>query len=442
MAYDIERVGWRLALAFALLPSCDRPQLGGHGGAPSAASATAPSSAPKSTPAPEPQRPRVASVVLITVDALRPDQPWAGNEELLTPHLSRLAAKSVVYTRAYALAHFTTASLNGMLASRYPSELVRTMCHLGGYDIPNSLAPTLQKAGVATFAAHGHAIFAGNSAPRAGFDEWQLIRGAAGRMQTKGAVTGADIAQLLSGYLEREPPAKKQFAWAHFVDPHHSYVSHPDFPARSTAPRAVYDSEVAYTDSVIGGVLDSIARSGRANTTAIIVTADHGEAFGEHGSVYHGSSLHEEEVRVPLIVFVPGVKPKTIDTPRSAIDLAPTIAALLDIEAPATWRGQSLLSDLEGRAPETRAVVIDVPAAATATAKRAVIRDNIKVILVGNSAEQVFDLKSDPQERAPLDGDRAASATRQVRSDLQTIRSVTAAPCEGSPRGVAGDEGI
>lgn len=367
-------------------------------------------------------------MVLITVDTLRADQPWVGYQAVATPSLSGLAAKSVVYTRAYALAHFTTASLNGMLASRYPSELSRSDCDLGRYDIPESLAPTLKAAGVTTFAAHGHAIFVGDSAPRRGFDEWRLIVGAAGRMQTAGAVTGPDIAQLVTSYFEQDRPKTSLFAWVHFVDPHDSYVAHARFPPRGKEPRQVYDSEVASTDAAIGSVLESIERSGMASSTAILVTADHGEAFGEHGTTKHGSSLYEEEVRVPLLLYVPGVEPKTIDTPRSALDIAPTVAQLLGVDRPPAWLGVSLLEDLKAAPPAARTVIVDVPAAYSRPPRQAVIRGQSKVMLQGSSA-QAFDLALDPEERSPLPDDAAKGPIARARQDLEGLRSIAGKLC-------------
>ncbi|HYJ07694.1 MAG TPA: sulfatase, partial [Polyangiaceae bacterium] len=370
----------------------------------------------------------IQNVVLITVDTLRADQPWVGYQNVATPYLSRLAAKSVVYTRAYALAHFTTASLNGLLASRFPSELSRSDCDLGRYDIPESLAPTLKAAGIKTFAAHGHAIFVGDSAPRNGFDEWRVIYGAAGRMQTRGAVTGVDIARLVTTYLENDRPKMPLFAWAHFVDPHDSYVAHERFPPRGKQPRDVYDSEVAFTDAAIGSILESIERSGLANSTAIVLTADHGEAFGEHGSTKHGSTLYEEEVRVPLILHLPGVEPRTIGTARSAVDIAPTIAEILRVDIPKSWAGVSLLRDLTGAPLEERPVIVDVPSAYSRPPRQAVIRGQTKVIFEGGS-DQVFDLAADPEERRPLPDDAAKGPVELAREDLKRVQSIAGTAC-------------
>jgi arylsulfatase A-like enzyme len=317
-----------------------------------------------------------------------------------------------------------------MLASRYPSELSHSSCGFGYYEIPESLAPVLQSAGITTFAAHGHAIFASNTAPRVGFDVWRLISGAAGRLQANGAVTGADTARLLINYLDKERPKARLFAWIHLVDPHDSYVAHKEFPPLSERPRDVYDSEVAYTDSVIGQMLDAMERLGMRQNTAIVLTSDHGEAFGEHGTKRHGFTLYEEEVRVPLMLYLPGVEPRTIDEPRSALDVAPTVAELLATPVPKSWRGVSLLEDIRESVVEARPVLIDVPAAYSRSGQQAVVRGNTKVIFRKNSTE-VFDLAKDPEERAPLSTETASDAIELSRADLKRIQSVPETPCKG-----------
>jgi choline-sulfatase len=373
--------------------------------------------------------PNVDNVILITVDAFRADQPWSGRTEGSTPNLSRFASKSVVYTRAYSLANITTPSLCGMLSGRYPSELTRDTCVIGRCDLDGSLVPTLQAAGVRTLAAHGHAIFAGAIAPSIGFDEWKLVRGAAGRLQVEGAVTGSDQADLLIGLLDQKwPPGSKHFAWAHFVDPHDSYVKHKDFPPSAKGDRGLYDGEVAYTDAVIGRVLDHLQQSGLDERTAVIVTGDHGEAFGEHGVRRHGFSFFQEEIRVPLMVRIPGVVPREIKTPRSALDLAPTVLDLLGIRPPDRFEGVSLLRDLTGRSPAERAVIVDVPENTMRPGRRVVILGATKVIFEPGNVS-VFDLNADPGERSPIEGAAADAAKSRAESEMAVVKSVDATPC-------------
>jgi membrane-anchored protein YejM (alkaline phosphatase superfamily) len=378
--------------------------------------------------------------VLITVDALRADQPWTGYEGVATPNLSRLARESVVYTRAYAVANLTTASINGMLASRYPSELRRDMCTIGRFEIQGSLVPTLKTASIQTSAAQGHAIFAGATAPSLGFDRWRLIAGAAGRLQKSGAVTGDDIADLVLAELDQPDPKQATFVWSHFVDPHHVYVVHSAYPATSSGDRARYDSEVAYTDALIGRILQKIEHDHMAKNTAVIVTSDHGEAFGEHGFKEHGFSLYEEEIRVPLMLRIPGIEAREIQVPRSAIDLAPTIVELFGVKAPASWRGTSLGRDLGVREPESRPVIVDVPAMQGRVAQSVVIEGMSKVVFTGRKV-QAYDLAQDPGEKSPVSSTGAESAIARARQALSRIESVEATPCrQTAPPAAARDD--
>jgi membrane-anchored protein YejM (alkaline phosphatase superfamily) len=401
-------------------------QLGCKRAAVDQARPAAPAVTPDAAPA---APPTIDSVVFITVDALRADQPWTGYDLASTPNLSRLASESVVYDHAYSAANITTPSISGMLASRYPSELARDKCVFGRFDLEGSLVPTLKAAGIATTAAHGHALFAGSTAPSVGFDQWQLVRGAAGRMQVKGAVTGNDQADLFIAQLQDRPrDGKKHFAWAHFVDPHDIYVKHKLYPPSSKGPRGLYDGEVAYTDAVIGRVLDHLAQADLAKRTAIVLTADHGETFGEHGFTRHGFSLYEDEIRVPLMVRIPSVAPRKITAPRSALDVAPTIAELLGVKPPASWKGVSLLRDLTAPVPGERTVIVDIPENTWNPARRVVVFGSTKVA-IAPGAVRVFDLDADPGERSPLTGPAADAAVERAKREVAAIDSVEGTPC-------------
>jgi arylsulfatase A-like enzyme len=110
--------------------------------------------------------------------------------------------------------------------------------------------------------------------------------------------------------------------------------------------RLRYDQDIAETDAEIGIFLSRLSTQVLKNT-AIIVTADHGEAFYEHGHLYHGVSLYQEEMHVPLFIYVPGLQARRIPTPVSLIDLAPTILDLEGVASPPQFKGISLLPMME-----------------------------------------------------------------------------------------------
>jgi choline-sulfatase len=409
-----------VALTLAAIGPC-----GGRPVAPTPdASAEAPVAAEIRDASVEPTKaaPSIENVVLITIDAMRADQPWTGYTRVSTPNLSALAAKSIVYENAYALSNMTTTSLSAMLAGRYPSELARSRCPLAGYaPRADALAPTLRESGVRTVAVLGHLAFVARLVPDIGFDAWRLIENAAAPV-THGAVSGEAIAKLFARTIAEAGERGRFFAWAHFIDPHDKYVAHRDFPASDPGPRGLYDGEVAYTDAMIGRVLSSLETAPYASRTAILVTADHGEAFGEHGARKHGFSTYDEELRIPLLLYVPGIAPRRITAVRGAIDIAPTVAALLGVPAPSAWRGTSLLEDLND-VPAARPVIVDMPELDGRPPSRVVLIDGHKVV-TGAAGTRVHDLESDPGETHPFkEGaapfvDRARAAAHAVMTEV------------------------
>jgi choline-sulfatase len=201
----------------------------------------------------------------------------------------------------------------------------------------------------------------------------------------------------------------------------------------------MYDHEVAFTDKHIGRLLDWIAQQPWGAKTAIVVTSDHGEAFGEHKLIRHGFELWEELVRVPLIVHVPGIKPTRVKVRRSAIDLVPTVLDLYRIEpklgaTPSDFlSGTSLLPDLypaEGSTPEVREIFVDMPAGPNNDERRAYYKDDKKLYVSSGVRYQLFDLAADPGEKTDLEGDKEAMAAMRASYDAfrQKLREVRVKP--------------
>jgi choline-sulfatase len=407
---------------------------GGAGGAPAAdpappTAAAAPAAPPADSAPPKPWA-KVRNVLLLTVDSLRADQPWSGYAFGNTPVLSALAEKSVMFTRMYSVANHTMPSLTAVLSGRYPSELPRDRCPLTFFQWGGGVASYLAQDGVYTFASQGHAVFLGAIKPDVGFDEWHVLAHVANLKATEGAVTGEPIAAAMNDFLRRQSPGGRRFlAWSHLVDPHDAYVRHADYPPSRHPRRNVYDGEVSYEDHVIGTILDTLKERGIDQETAVILSADHGEGFAEHGYNRHGYTVYEEEVHVPFFLYVPGLPPRKIETPRSLIDLAPTLAELLGVAAPASWRGVSLLADMGPEPPKERAVLIDAPELDTRPGLRAVVRGDRKVMFIGEQLPKVFDLRADPDEKRPLAAADAAPHVEAALAALDQIEPIASMPC-------------
>src|SRR5690606_9113771 len=144
----------------------------------------------------------------------------------------------------------------------------------------------------------------------------------------------------VAAYLEREDPNRRVFTWVHLFGPHEPYEAQEgfDFGARDVD---LYDSEVREADRTLGNVVRLIRN--RDPRAVVIVTADHGEEFGDHGGRYHGSSVYDEQVRVPLVVDIPGVtEGRRVKEPVQTIDLLPTVLSGLSVPIPPRIRGRDL----------------------------------------------------------------------------------------------------
>jgi arylsulfatase A-like enzyme len=349
-------------------------------------------------------RPRFDNVVLVSIDSLRADMPWAGYPRAIAPRLTAIEARSVSYTRAYAVSSYTAMSLGGLLSGRYPGELERDGWFFGSYGKSAVFFPeVLRQAGVMTVSAHAHGYFKRNGMER-GFDRWSLVPKLKWNNLTDENVTSPEHEALAERELEAAAATGKRFfAWFHFLDPHDEYIAHPEYPAWGRSQRARYDAEVQYTDQYVGKLFDFIVSKPWGKSTVVIVTADHGEAFGEHKHWRHGFELWEPLVRVPLFFFAPGLAGKRIASPRSCIDLAPTILELLGAPAPKGLRGRSLVSELSGAELPEVPVILDLPATSDGGRRRGVMKGNRKVVAIEKDAYlKVYDLAADPGEESPI----------------------------------------
>jgi choline-sulfatase len=344
---------------------------------PSPIAATPP--APEAGPEAALQDSRPLNVLLITVDALRIDMPWAGYDKNIAPNLTALESQSVSFTHAYALSSFTAKSLGGMLAGRYPSELTRTFAFFTLYPPDNDMFPeVLQAAGVRTIGVQAHWSLKRDRGYSQGFDTWEMVPnllwGKAADTQVTGELHTREIIKTLRGELSAD---RRWFAWAHYMDPHQLYQKHEGAPDFGDSDRGRYDGEVWYADRAIGELLAFVQSQPWGEHTAIMVTSDHGEAFGEHGMGGHAFELWESLVRVPWFVRLPGVAPRRLDTARSHIDLAPTVLELMDVPRPAWLRGTSLVAELHGAPPTPRTILCDLPEDSNSERRRAVIEGNL-----------------------------------------------------------------
>ncbi len=331
--------------------------------------------------------------------------PWAGYKRNVAPNLAKLAAASVNYTQAYSISSYTAMSFGGLLSGRYPSEVERNGYFFSMWPDEVEMVPELlQKGGVRTLAGHAHWYFwKGKSGLEQGFDVWDVIDGIKKSNTTDENITSPKHLELAKAQLGNAANTKgKFFAFYYFLDPHDQYMGHDEAKFGRSA-NDMYDGELFYTDLHLGRLIDWIDQQPWGARTAIVVSGDHGETFGEHGMYRHGHELWQELVRVPLIVRMPGAKPRTIEVPRSQVDLAPTVLEWLGVPKPAGIQGTSLVPELMGATAEERPVVSDLPRTSDNDRRRAMVLGKHKLIAHGDDESfKLFDLEADPKEKKDL----------------------------------------
>jgi choline-sulfatase len=377
---------------------------------PSAADVAASESARKKLP----EKP---NVVLITIDALRADVGYMGYPRKITPNIDALAARSAIFENAYALASYTSKSLGPMLIGRYGSETHRGFLHFNRFTREDTfVSERMQKAGVRTLSVQGHWYFFKNYGFERGFDVIDTKATPPDQpVEGDRTVNGDVLSDRIIAQLDAPELTDKQFfLWSHYIDAHADYIPHEGFDFGPRKARDLYDGEVAFVDHHLGRVLAALEKKPFASRTVVIITSDHGEAFGEHNFWRHGFELWEVLVRVPLVVYVPGAEPRRIKERRSLIDIAPTLLELVSVPAPArdakdALRGKSLLPDVlgpKGAPREARPIYMDMSAGPYNDERQGYIEGDLKLVTSGGRPLNLFDLAKDPAENHDLLEDR------------------------------------
>jgi hypothetical protein len=190
-----------------------------------------------------------------------------------------------------------------------------------------------------------------------------------------------------------------------------------------------YDGCIRFVDENIGRLVDFLDESGLRDETALIITADHGEAFWEHGSGSHGYDLHEESIRVPLVISYPGklTGPAKVEAQVGLVDLLPTITDFAGLEDDEHREGASLGSVITSgrRVPAQGSLLPGDLLLAESSLRKApdskCIRTNAHKAIIepATSWVWVFDLEADPGEKVNIHGSAPAMADSLVMSLLR-----------------------
>jgi len=309
------------------------------------------------------------NILLISIDALRADHlSCYGYDRHTSPVLDAFAARGTRFSRAFVNTHGTPPSHTTLLSSLYQEShrVGIEMDFAADRSVPSGIKMVQEifaGAGWHTTAVTGGGHMSSRFGFSRGFDEYID--------PARSIDQGVEfLLENLRGPVEAGQPV---FAFFHTYEVHSPY--HPPrgfrrlFGVHTGAVKAtsealleiqtdaaevltredfdylesLYDGEIRYTDEVLGKLLASLESLGFLDDAIVVVTADHGEEFGEHGGVLHGGKLFEELLHVPLIVGGAGINRGVVDPSLvSLVDIAPTLLSLADLEIPSTMEGRNV----------------------------------------------------------------------------------------------------
>lgn len=401
---------------------------------------------------------RPPDVVLVVVDTLRADRVGAaGGRPGLTPFLDGLAAGGVTFTNAYSTSSWTNPAVATLFTSRYPSQhrVTRLDSRLGERE--TTLAETLGLAGYRRVGMVANFRLTSALGFGQGFDAWFP------HVSRLPKVPAHRIAQDTIRFYDRELAPhpwsrwtrRPLFLYLHLLEPHAPYqppaaqrrgrvgdappgVDEAAANAKLMAPSrwgelspgevdhlaTLYDAEVAAADAALAKLFRRLARRGVLDRAVVVVTADHGEEFREHGGVLHGTALYEESVRVPLVMAGPGLPAGRVVQERvSLIDVAPTLLDVLGLAVPAAFEGRSLRPAPDRPAGERDVLLELLPIGPAIDVRRhaaGFVGPRLKILDPAGADSRLpeaYDLAADPAETRS-DPPGAAAAVGALRDRL------------------------
>jgi arylsulfatase A-like enzyme/Flp pilus assembly protein TadD len=298
------------------------------------------------------------NLLLVTVDTIRTDRLGCYGSKLLdTPSIDGLAAKGILFERAFAHAPLTLPSHTNILLGL--TSLAHGVNESNKSIVPGeftTLAELLKKNGYATAAFVSAFPLDSRFGLTRGFDVYDdaypANPGPGEFFSERRAAKAVDAAAAwLAGRKG------KWFCWVHLWDPHAPYA--PPEPYAERFKDDPYSGEVAYVDAELGRLLDEAGKRGGPAGTLAVLTGDHGEALGDHGESGHGYFAYNATIAVPLIISGPGTSRLRVKDVVSHVDIFPTVCDLLGVAAPPGLHGESLAPFLRGRTVKARPVYFE-----------------------------------------------------------------------------------
>ena len=392
-------------------------------------------------PAPPFERTADQNVLLVTIDTLRADALGSYGGPAATPNLDRLAAAGARFEFAHAHAVVTLPSHASILTGLYPFE--HGLHDNAGYRLPDdrpTLAAMLRARGFATGAFVAAFPLDSQFGLDAGFDVYDDRFGHAEGPSDFTIAERPAEAVVAAARAWIESQRGLWFAWVHLFDPHAAYRPPPPFAARYAG--SPYHGEVAYADHALGPLLAAAAEDG-GRPTFVVVTADHGEALGEHGERTHGLFAYEATLRVPLIFAQLGraAAGRSGDgvvaaEPARHVDIVPSVLDALSLPAPPALPGRSLLDPAPAGAENEPLSYFEALSASLNRGwapLRGVLAGRDKYIDL--PLPELYHLEADPAESDNLVAERAGRAQELARllKDLPAPNPLDRRVAESAP---------
>jgi arylsulfatase A-like enzyme len=402
------------------------------------------------------------SIVLVTIDALRPDHlGFNGYARDTSPTLDKLAQAGVVFERATSQAAQTWPSVASFLSGRYPT---RTGVLLFGTPLPLDLPllpEMLGAAGYDTVAGSDLAAFPPSVLDR--FDDERQALNASGGQRVM-----TQISRQLRQVAE-EIALHPTFAWFHLENAHYplepaeplrydpgyagrfeKIYSRADHNAFAESPsltprelvhlRALYDASIRDADSLVLDLMQALVANGVSEDTIVVIAADHGELIGEHGITLEHQTPYDGVLHVPLIVVWPKeLAPRRVSQRVQLVDLVPTLLSLAGLPPQHGVDGRDLSPLLRGgtlpEAPAFAEVGENCRVQYRGDEKLIISPPGTTIQLFGARVpvppEALFDVAGDPGEEHPLQGPRVVQARAALAAEVARERLDRPAP--GTP---------
>ncbi|MFQ6103264.1 MAG: sulfatase [Candidatus Glassbacteria bacterium] len=393
------------------------------------------------------------NVIILVVDTLRADHLGCyGYHRNTSPNLDRLAERSVLFMDVTSQAPWTNPSIASLFTSLYPSAhhllTLREGDNLRTLDEDIiTLAEVMKSNGFATAAYTANPWLSAGSGIESGFDTYKNL---------PGSTTASQMNEMAMEWIRKNRGEKPFFLYIHYMDVHGPYTPPPpydnlfsliDSSRRELSkeemirmPRYLrieglttldeygrrYDGGIRYWDECLATFLEELGVESVLQNSILIVTADHGEEFLEHGGFNHGSTLFQEQIRVPLIWWIPSTTTSVqkIREPVELVDVMPTLLSLLGLKRPEVLQGDDV-SPLLSRDTFTPSPVfseatvgfggIPLPEGTM----KSVRIGRLKAIMNLDTGEvSLYDLSSDPGERMDSSGGR----DRETNALLKELR--------------------